>query len=224
MTQPSSPPDAWPLAGAGLNRRGLKRPEGGNFPFLLTREKEVSAPSVVMILFTIATLGFLGWALIRSVRQERQDGQRISGQFGLGLALLALFGVSWIAHGLGQWEVFRQEQQMHGEPVILAQFINEFGQSTLENWQSEFLQLLTMVVLAAVFIYRGSAESRDSQDRIEQKIDSLLERLGGADDGQPPPRSANKPEWVDHAIKQGARRDDVESMTKDDLIDRYGDA
>jgi hypothetical protein len=41
------------------------------------------------------------------------------------------------------------------------------------NWQSEFLQLLSMVVLTAWLIHTGSAESRDSTDRMEAKIDEI---------------------------------------------------
>ena len=55
----------------------------------------------------------------------------------------------------------------------------QFGQSTLENWQSEFLQLFSFVVLSAMLIDRGSAESKDSDDRLEGKGDHILERLDG---------------------------------------------
>jgi SNF2 family DNA or RNA helicase len=53
----------------------------------------------------------------------------------------------------------------------------EFGQATLENWPSEFLQLFAFVVLAAVFVHHGSAESRDSEDRMEQKIDRIVKKV-----------------------------------------------
>jgi hypothetical protein len=46
-----------------------------------------------------------------------------------------------------------------------------------ENWQSEFLQLFSFVVLAAVFIHHGSAESKDSDDRMEAKIDRIVSKL-----------------------------------------------
>jgi hypothetical protein len=39
------------------------------------------------------------------------------------------------------------------------------------------LQLFSFVVLAAMLIYRGSAESKDSDDRIEKKIDENAKRL-----------------------------------------------
>jgi hypothetical protein len=56
-------------------------------------------------------------------------------------------------------------------------FITDFAHSTLENWQSEFLQLFSFVVLAAVYIHHGSAESKDSDDRVERKIDEIRQQL-----------------------------------------------
>jgi hypothetical protein len=50
----------------------------------------------------------------------------------------------------------------------------------LENWQSEFLQLLTFVVLTASFIHRGTHESRDSDDEMKailQRLEARIARL-----------------------------------------------
>ena len=68
-------------------------------------------------------------------------------------------------------------------------FLVAFGQSTLENWQSEFLQLFSFVVLSAVLIHRGSAESRDTEERIERRLDEVMARLDALADE--PTRSAN---------------------------------
>lgn len=48
--------------------------------------------------------------------------------------------------------------------------MDAFWASTLENWQSEFLQLLTFVVLTTFLIHRHSHESRDSQDEMAEDI------------------------------------------------------
>ncbi|HXV58527.1 MAG TPA: hypothetical protein VD704_11715 [Gaiellaceae bacterium] len=40
------------------------------------------------------------------------------------------------------------------------------------------LQLATFTIAAAYFVYKGSAESPDSDERIEQKLDKLLEERG----------------------------------------------
>ena len=54
----------------------------------------------------------------------------------------------------------------------------EFGQSTLENWQSEFLQLFSFVVLAALYIHKGSAESKDGDEKLEASLRRIEEHLG----------------------------------------------
>jgi hypothetical protein len=49
---------------------------------------------------------------------------------------------------------------------------------TLENWQSEFLQLLWQVGGLAFFLYIGSPQSREGDERKEAKLDALLRQLG----------------------------------------------
>jgi hypothetical protein len=59
-------------------------------------------------------------------------------------------------------------------------------QSTLENWQSEFLQLFSFVTLAAPYIHKGSGESKDGEEKMEAALRRIEERLGtlpaGADE------------------------------------------
>ena len=60
----------------------------------------------------------------------------------------------------------------------MGDFIAEFGQATLENWQSEFLQLFSFVVLAALYIHKGSAESKDGDENVEASLRRIEEHLG----------------------------------------------
>jgi hypothetical protein len=48
---------------------------------------------------------------------------------------------------------------------------------SFENIMSEFLQLAAFVVLTAILIFEGSAESKDSDDRLETKVDAIMSRL-----------------------------------------------
>jgi len=48
---------------------------------------------------------------------------------------------------------------------------------TLENWQSEFLQLLWQVGGLALLLYVGSPQSKEGDDRMEAKIDEILRRV-----------------------------------------------
>ena len=49
---------------------------------------------------------------------------------------------------------------------------------------SEFLQLAAFVVLTALLIFEGSAESKDSDDRLEAKVDVILSHLDDLQDAQ----------------------------------------
>jgi hypothetical protein len=59
----------------------------------------------------------------------------------------------------------------------VSEYLVDFSEATLENWQSEFLQLFSFVTLAALFVHRGSAESRDSDDRMEQMLKEIKQKL-----------------------------------------------
>ena len=102
--------------------------------------------------------------------------QRFLRNYSLSIVLTLLFFTTWLLHGLTGWKAYAAEQMDHGGiPALWGDdgFIWPFLEGTFENWQSEFLQLLSMVVLTAWLIHKGSAESRDSADRMEAKIDEI---------------------------------------------------
>lgn len=91
---------------------------------------------------------------------------------------LTLFVISWV----GQW-IFglmeaKNEAAMHNESFQMSQYWVSFLQSTLENWQSEFLQLCWQAAGLAFLLYWGSSQSREGDDRLEAKIDALLHERG----------------------------------------------
>jgi hypothetical protein len=47
----------------------------------------------------------------------------------------------------------------------------------MENWQSEFMQLIWQVVGLSLLWYIGSSQSKEADDRLEEKIDLLIRRL-----------------------------------------------
>jgi hypothetical protein len=98
----------------------------------------------------------------------------------LGLVFASLFLLAWLGQLVVEWFTFADEQQTHGEDAVFfsTEFWAAFWQSTLENWQSEFLQLSAFVVAAAYFVYKGSSESPDGDERIEAKLDALLRAHG----------------------------------------------
>jgi hypothetical protein len=133
---------------------------------------------VVAIVMALGSLGFVVFAMIRSIRNERERDKSVWRQFGLGIALMLLFFVTWFGQGIAQWQTYTDEQRAHGEEVTAGDFISEFSQSTLENWQSEFLQLFAFVSLAALYVHKGSAESKDSDERMEASLHRIETQLG----------------------------------------------
>ena len=98
----------------------------------------------------------------------------------LSLTLLVLFLVSWVGQLYFQYQHELDEAATHGEtgpPLFSAEFLNTFWASTLENWQSEFLQLLSFVVLTTYLIHRHSHESRDSNDEMAADIRAIKNKL-----------------------------------------------
>ncbi len=141
----------------------------------------MSSGAIVLLLVVLIAVGitiYLVATLARSIQNEKRTRMRLLKNFGLSLGFCALFFLSWIAQGAAQWQRFTDEQREHGETPEVGDFIADFSTSTLENWQSEFLQLFSFTVMSAVLIHKGSAESRDSSDRIEESLKRIEDKLG----------------------------------------------
>jgi hypothetical protein len=98
----------------------------------------------------------------------------------LGIFFCSVFLVTWVGQLVFEWLEFANEAADHGQK---AEFWSEpfwaaFWQSTLENWQSEFLQLTAFTVAAAYLVFKGSSESPDGEARLEAKLDALLAEQG----------------------------------------------
>ncbi len=135
---------------------------------------------IILFVVMAGTVTFLVGAMVSSIRNEKKRTgiRKTFANFGLSIVLVILFFTSWVAQGIAEWQTFVDEQRAHQEPVEVGNFIAQFAQSTLENWQSEFLQLFSFVVLAALYLHRGSAESRDSDDRMEEALKRIEAKLG----------------------------------------------
>jgi hypothetical protein len=121
--------------------------------------------------------------------------RRLWRDYNLSLVLLACFILSWIMQAWTGWRKFSAEQLQHQQtPSVFGDdgYIWDFLAATFENWQSEFLQLLAMVVLTSFLIHRGSAESKDSNDRMESKLGAIQDRLDELAETKPD-RAKEKP-------------------------------
>ena len=97
--------------------------------------------------------------------------------YGFAWVTLGFFIVSFIGHWLFGWFAYVSDQQAHAQPIQVSEYLVEMSRETLENWQSEFLQLLWQVGGLAILLYVGSPQSKEGDDRMEAKIDEILRRV-----------------------------------------------
>lgn len=81
----------------------------------------------------------------------------------LGLVMGAIFLLSWMAQGVAGRIAYNAERlTVLQDPVSLGSYLTsaDFWNRTLQNWQSEFLAVASMVVLSMFLRQRGSPESK----------------------------------------------------------------
>jgi hypothetical protein len=79
------------------------------------------------------------------------------------ILMAAIWIGSWLAHSLTGWRVFNEQALEHHETTLgWLQYLGtaDFWESTLQNWQSEFLAVGSMVVFSIYLRQRGSPESK----------------------------------------------------------------
>ena len=81
----------------------------------------------------------------------------------LSLAFLLLFLIAFSLHATAGARLYSEEQQLHGSPpVSVSEYVStsRFWFEALQNWQSEFLAIGSMVVLSIFLRQKGSPESK----------------------------------------------------------------
>ena len=79
------------------------------------------------------------------------------------IVMLTIWLGSWFAQSLTGWRAYNEEQLDHdGSPLGWVRYVGtaDFWETTLQNWQSEFLAVGSMAVLAIYLRQRGSPESK----------------------------------------------------------------
>ena len=94
---------------------------------------------------------------------------------------LGFFVLTIVGHWLFGWFAYVDDQAAHGQPVEVGSYLVEMTRDTLENWQSEFLQLLWQVGGLAFLLFLGSPQSKEGSDRVEAKIDAIFRRVSPED-------------------------------------------
>jgi hypothetical protein len=90
---------------------------------------------------------------------------------------LAFFVMSLAIYWAFAWFAYSEEQIAHNQAIELSGFFNQTMRDTMENWQSEFLQLMWQVGGLAFLLYVGSPQSKESEQRLERKLDRILQRV-----------------------------------------------
>ena len=87
---------------------------------------------------------------------------------GLSIVLGLLFLLSLIGQAAAGLYTYNEEQQEHGQPTVgFVDYLasSHFLEAVAENWESEFLQMFAFVLLTAFLFQKGSAESRDPDEK-----------------------------------------------------------
>jgi hypothetical protein len=98
--------------------------------------------------------------------------------YSFAIVTAVLFLLSWTGQFVTQLISEKNEAQQHGEAFQWSDFWPQFLSSTFENWQSEFLQLVWQAVGLAFLFLWGSSQSKESDERMEAKLDRLLQERG----------------------------------------------
>ena len=84
-------------------------------------------------------------------------------RYSLSIAFALLFLFSFVIHALSGWRLDNLERIQHGdEAQALSAFVtsSQFWFEAMQNWQSEFLSVLSIVVLSIFLRFKGSPESK----------------------------------------------------------------
>ena len=103
--------------------------------------------------------------------------RKILRENGLSIVLTLFFLLFLGGQAIAGLYYYNEDQQEHGQPAVdLVTYLGgaHFLEATMENWESEFLQMFAFVVLTASLYQKGSAESRkldepDPKDRDPRK-------------------------------------------------------
>jgi hypothetical protein len=96
------------------------------------------------------------WAKVDGVRRKVYENSFL-------IVMTVIFLLSWLVQSLTGRNEFNEEQRQHGEETVSwLTYLDraDFWENTLQNWQSEFLAVGTMVVFTIYLRQRGSPESK----------------------------------------------------------------
>ena len=93
----------------------------------------------------------------------------------LALVMGTLFLLSWLSQSIAGWATYDEEQLRQRTPTVSwLEYVGspDFWARTMQNWQSEFLAVGSMAVLAIYLRERGSPESKPVGDPHDETGDT----------------------------------------------------
>ena len=104
----------------------------------------------------------------------------------LSIVLFGLFAIFLLGQSLTGWHAYDAEQREHHEPTVgFGTYLTtgHFVEATFENWESEFLQMASYVLLTIWLVQKGSSESKplagDPEKDADPQSESDLVRAPG---------------------------------------------
>jgi len=100
--------------------------------------------------------------------------------YSLSIVIALLFLGSFIGHTVAGWYEYSSDQRAHGsQPELFGDdgYGWVWAEWTLQNWQSEFLELASFVVLSSFLIHKGSPESKDGDDKMQATLERIEDKL-----------------------------------------------
>jgi hypothetical protein len=116
-------------------------------------------------------------ALERCSVSQQKPKDTVWSHYGFVSVTAGLFVASLAGHWAFAWYAFVEEQAQHAQAPEVSAFIIQAARDTLENWQSEFLQLIWQVAGLALLYHIGSPQSKEGNDRLEEKVDLILQAV-----------------------------------------------
>lgn len=99
--------------------------------------------------------------------------RRILRENGLSIVLFTFFLIFLVGQSLTGHKEYNDDQQEHGQPAIsFGEYLGtgHFLEATMENWESEFLQMGAYIMLTVFLYQKGSSESKklDEEEPVDR--------------------------------------------------------
>ena len=94
--------------------------------------------------------------------------RRILRENGLSIVMFTFFLIFLVGQSLMGHKEYNEDQQEHGQPTVTyGEYLGtgHFLEATMENWESEFLQMAAYVMLTVFLFQKGSSESKKLDEK-----------------------------------------------------------